>query len=1007
MTLPRLPLAALCSAWLCVVTARAAAAPIPDEFASDGSVVPYPGNSGTVPMLHRNWTTREGLPQDHVRAIVRTRDGFLWVATDAGLARFDGFEFKTYGLRDGLGAVAVLTLLEARDGTLWVGTVGGGLSAVRDGKVIKTYNTADGLPSETIDTIGEDDEGSIWVIEGKGARLKDGRFQPLPPSPVPGDAVPNSIFAASDGTLWVSYHGKGLWCWREGKWTQNLPVGPLYADKFCEDGKGRIWVAENLANLKRLWCREDEKWSQLPALQGLGSHISSIAADADGRVWVSVYRAGIRAFRDGEYLTPITRGTPFGDLAEVVCGTPDGQLWLGSSTRGLFALTPARLKVQLVENGQGNQSANFIGALVNLAPGVLLVGTQGRGSYLMAQSGCGPVEFQADPDRSSFVNTILRRRNGEIWAGGGNGLFSYQDGRMVALPASMKAPAGVWDLHEAADGTVWAGTSNGTLHSIKATARTENFGNKNYPVKGITSQADGTLWAGTRGNGLFAHSGGKWPRYGKADGLQSEVIRFLYTGPDDTLWVGTAGGGLSVKRGARFSTITTAEGLPDDTISQIMEDGEGRLWLGTNRGLAILSKKEVDRLKQGGTGHVYPRVIDRFDGLLSEEFTIVPPTPVGNGQMAFATTQGVAMLKPEDFHADESTPPVLPGEVLLDGRQVAPKDGVTEVPPGVMRIEFRYTGLHFAAPDRLRFRTRLLGLEESWGAAGAARNAEYRNLAPGEYQFEVSASTGNGLWSSVPAVVKLVVRPHFWQTAWFRVLAVALVLGAVIAAVRQRERRKAARRIQQLERQRAVDNERARIARDLHDDVGASLTQVALLSQLARSSLAKRPDRAGKHVQEIFDTAKEVTRSLDEIVWAVNPANDTFESFALFLGAFVQNYSHTAGLRSRFDVPDALPALPLDATVRHHLYLATKEVMHNIAKHAKASEVRMKLTLEPGKFHLVIEDDGQGYDDSAPGAPHADGLLNLQDRLKQLGGSCTRHSRPGEGTSVEMTVPLG
>jgi signal transduction histidine kinase len=160
-------------------------------------------------------------------------------------------------------------------------------------------------------------------------------------------------------------------------------------------------------------------------------------------------------------------------------------------------------------------------------------------------------------------------------------------------------------------------------------------------------------------------------------------------------------------------------------------------------------------------------------------------------------------------------------------------------------------------------------------------------------------------------------------------------------------------------------------------------------------------------VQEIFNTAKEVTRSLDEIVWAVNPANDTFESFALFLGAFVQNYSHTAGLRSRFDVPEALPALPLDATVRHHLYLATKEVMHNIAKHAKASEVRMKLTLEPGKFHLVIEDDGQGYDDTAPGAPDADGLLNLQDRLKQLGGTCTRHSRPGHGTSVEMVVPLG
>ncbi|WP_035609205.1 sensor histidine kinase [Haloferula sp. BvORR071] len=986
--------------------ATAAAQQLPDEFARDGSIIPNPGSIGTLPMLHRNWTTRDGLPQDHVRSIVRTHDGFLWVATDAGLARFDGFEFKTYGLREGLGAVAVLTLLEARDGTLWVGTVGGGLSAIRDGKVVKTYNTADGLPSETIDTIGEDDQGYIWIIEGKGARLKDGRFELLPPLPFAGDQTPGTLFTANDGTLWVGFGGdKGAWSWSQGKWSQSPPKGPPQARKFCQDPKGRIWTVDAGNNL---WCCEDEKWLSFPRAKGLTGDISSLAAGTDGTIWVSFYRSGFRAFRDGEYFTPITRGTPFGDLAEVVRVTPDGQLWLGSSTRGLFALTPAHLKVQLVENVQGSQSANFIGALGNLAPGTLLVGTQGRGFYLMAYSGSAPVESQTDPDHNSFVNSIIHRRNGEIWAGGGGASLAYRDGRMVSLPATFKAPAGVWDLYEAGDGTVWAGTSGGALHAINKIARRETeLGNKGYPIKGITSQADGTIWVGTRGYGLFSKSGGKWPRYGKAEGLQSEVIRFLYTGPDDTLWVGTAGGGLSVKRGERFSTVTTAEGLPDDTISQIMEDGEGRLWLGTNRGLAILSKKEVSQLKQGDTSPVYPRVIDRFDGLLSEEFTIVPPTSMGNGQMAFATTQGVAMLKPEDFHADESTPPVLVEDVLLDGRQVLLKEGATEVPPGVMRIEFRYTGLYFAAPDRLRFRTRLLGLEENWGSASPDRDATYRNLAPGEYTFEVSASTGNGLWSPVPAVVRLIVQPNFWQTAWFRVLATVLVLGAVIVAVRQRERRKASRRIQQLERQQAVENERARIARDLHDDVGASLTQVALLSQLARSSLAKRPERAGKHVQEIFNTAKEVTRSLDEIVWAVNPANDTFESFALFLGAFVQNYSHTAGLRSRFDVPENLPALQLESSVRHHIYLATKEVMHNIAKHAKASEVRMTLTLEPGKFHLVIEDDGQGYDAAAPGVPDADGLINLQNRLKQIGGTCTRRSSPGHGTSVEMTVPLG
>ena len=272
--------------------------------------------------------------------------------------------------------------------------------------------------------------------------------------------------------------------------------------------------------------------------------------------------------------------------------------------------------------------------------------------------------------------------------------------------------------------------------------------------------------------------------------------------------------------------------------------------------------------------------------------------------------------------------------------------------------------------------------------------------------FEVSASTGNGLWSAEPAAVELVFRPRFWQTGWFRALVIVAGIAAVAWAVRQRERRRSSRRIQELERQQAVENERARIARDLHDDVGASLTQVALLSQLARSNLTKRPDRAGQHVQEIFDTAKEVTRSLDEIVWAVNPANDTLESFALFLGAFVQNYSHAAGLRSRIDLPELLPAVPLESSVRHHLYLATKEALHNVAKHADATEIRLRLALEPGAFRLTVEDDGKGFDEDCPGSPDADGLLNLQSRLGQLGGTCTRRSEAGKGTSVEMTVPL-
>jgi signal transduction histidine kinase len=215
------------------------------------------------------------------------------------------------------------------------------------------------------------------------------------------------------------------------------------------------------------------------------------------------------------------------------------------------------------------------------------------------------------------------------------------------------------------------------------------------------------------------------------------------------------------------------------------------------------------------------------------------------------------------------------------------------------------------------------------------------------------------------------------------------------------------RQIAAFERKQAVDAERARIARDLHDDLGSSLTQVALLSELVNTNIATRPDRASKHASEIFTTAQEMTRSLDEIVWAVDPTHDTIERFSIFLGTFMQNYARVAGLHARFDFPESLPARPLPANARHHLYLAIKEVLHNVVKHAEATEVHVALKVEPKWLTLIISDNGKGFDPAKQVfAPGADGLRNLQSRLQQVGGTCTRESAPGKGTLVQMRVPL-
>ncbi len=949
-----------------------------------------------VEMLHRNWNSGDGLPQDRIRTILQTRDGFLWLATDAGLARFDGNAFKNYGLRDGLGAVTVLSLMEADDGALWIGTLDGGVSVMREGRIGKSYPRVEGLPGAASPELAQDMNGDIWAA---GAfRLEGGRFVPGPGK----RQASRLVFRDREGTIWAGYGSRGMARWRDGKWEEGSGGGPRTVNVFAEDAGGRLWIADAE---RRLWQRDGGAWRSWSLPPAMKSWVNSMTAAPDGTLWMAFIREGILGFRDGKFIEPRVEGERFLDLAEVVHATPDGLLWMGSSTSGLYLLVPRRIELATLDGPAANRGANFIGGLVETAPGEFLTGTQGHGFFRWRSGLTEAVEGMRGMNQGLFVNVLLRDRSGAVWTGSGRGLHRFAD--VQRTPPANPLGGNIWDLCEDGEGGLWAGRGDGALYHLPhggRPVRIDYGGSGSVPIKGLALAADGALWIGTRGNGLYRWKDGKSQRFGTADGLGSEVIRSVDAGDDGSVWVGTAGGGLSLWRGRGFLTVTTADGLPDDIVSQVAEDREGRLWVGTNRGIAVIAKDEVARLKEGHPGALHPLIVNRADGLVSEECTIVPPVKMSDGRMAFATNHGFAMLRPEEFRPDETTPPVFIERVRANGREVVPVEGKLKLPPGLERLEIEFTGLHFTAPSRLSFRNRLDGLEKEWGPPGTERRVEYRNLAPGDYRFELAGSTGNGLWTPQPAVLDIGIAPHFWQTLWFKIAAGLSALGLAAALARRRERMLAQRKIERLKREQAIQDERARIARDLHDDVGASLTQVALLSELADSDLSADPELARSHINEIFTTAKEVTRSLDEIVWAVNPAQDTLERFAAFLGTFVQNYARSAGLKGRLDIPGELPDMVLTATVRHHLYLATKEVLHNIVKHAGATSIRLRLALEPRGLRLLVEDDGRGLDDAGRG--EGDGLDNLRKRLGQIGGSCIHRGTPGKGTVVEMTVPL-
>jgi len=954
-----------------------------------------------VEMLFRNWTTGDGLPHNRVRAVTRTRDGFIWLATDGGVVRFDGANFKVFGLREGLMAPIALALQEDDEGALWIGTLGGGLSVLRHGVIERTYTTADGLPSNWISGLGmEPGRGMVVATLSGITRFGNHGFsRPAKDNPAPLPVL--SVVNDGGGVLWGVGWGQYLRTWKDGDWEPDASGGPAKATAICKDPDGRLWAVGD----RLLWVHDASGWTSHQLPDGFTGQPNSVASAPDGTIWTAFHRSGLCGFRDGRFIVPSPGPEYVPDLVETITATDDGQMWI-TTANGLYRMAPRRIHVSTIDDPQSPRVANNLGGLIEHRPGEFIVATQGSGFYQWKDGRASRLSDEPNLGAGVYGNTILKTAGGSVWLGANRGLFEMKpDGSIRRQPVPGGDETPIWALTETPEG-LWIGTGYGQLHLLKdGGLETIPYGGAKEPIKAIVREEDGTLWVGTRGNGLFQRKGGEWKRFGRGNGLVSEIIRTLYVDPAGRLWVGSDGGGLSLWLKDRFVSATTREGMPNDSVSQILMDDDGRLWAGTHRGLAVLDSEALDLIESGRLGDLHPLLINEADGIPAGEFTIVPPLKTTDGRYAFTTVNGFIRLRPADFHPDNSRPEVFIERITANGNPVTPDKERITLPPGTERLEFEFTGLFFSDPERLKFRNRLTNIESGWAYIGSRRATEYRNLEPGTYQFRVEASTGNGLWSATPATVNVVIEPHFWQTVWFKAASIVMAVGLVVLIAMQQERKRSRRRIEALERRQAVDSERARIARDLHDDVGASLTQMALQSQLVERNLTRQPDRAEAYLQDIFKTARTMTRALDEIIWAVNPSHDTLENFISFLGSFMQDYAETSGLRSRFDVPESIPQRVMPPTVRHHLYLAAKEVLHNVVKHAGATEVTLQVKLGGGYCVIIISDNGSGFEEPAE-TIGADGLINMRNRLEQIRGTCTRQSAPGRGTSVEMRVPM-
>jgi len=973
------------------------------------------------------WPIEEGWQQNTVIAITQTRDGYLWLGTYNGLVRYDGVKYTVFDSLHvpGLHNSRVTSLFEDAGGILWIGHETGELTHMSQG-VFEAAPLGRAWPGGAIEAINSDENGDLWLLSDNGIlfRVRDGHQTEAPGGPGPSRKA--SLTKAQNGKLWVVCNGT----------VATLESGRI--SPFAFDAAGPTDFFQNVTSARdgALWTIAGgriRKWGEGRWVADLGTcssgqaSVTSMLETRSGALLVGTLNEGLYLMAPGGQPLHFSRTNGLShDWVRALSEDHEGNLWVGTGG-GLDSLRVR--KVRMLSPPDGWEGRAVLSLSVR-ADGSAWIGTEGAGVYHFEHDDWTRYQYGAGLS-NLFVWSVLETRKGDVYLGTWGGGITHKNGDRFESTAELNTiTAPVLALFESRDGALWVGTATG-VHRYEDGHFNWSAGADKLElpnVRAIAESPDGTMWFGMSGGGLASLKNGVLKQLRKRDGFPSDFVVAITVEPGGTMWIGTSDNGLVRFRDGKSASLNTAHGLPNNAISHVVDDGAGNFWMGCNLGIFRASKAELNDCADGHLKSVRCLRYGKAEGLLAMTSSggFQPGAcKTAQGLLWFPMTRGLAVINPVNVSINAVPPPVAIEDLIVEGEPVdlTPRSrvarnsaGVLEIPPGRQRFEIRFAALSFTAPDKVRFKYRLDGLEPGWMEGSGERVARYSYLPAGAYNFQVNACNNDDVWNDQGTSLSFVVLPEIWQTWWFRSAAVVVGAAAVGGVVLAIARRRVHRKLERLERQRALERERARIARDIHDDLGASLTRITLLSQSARGELAAVPEAAAD-LDQIYGTARELTRAMDEIVWAVNPKHDTLDSLVTYLGRFAQHFLSVAGIRCRLDVPLQLPPLALTTEIRHNVFLALKEALNNAVKHATASEVRIALEVRPPGFVLSIADNGCGFDWNAsqgrgparsdtarPGA--GNGLLNMRRRLEEVGGSVEWDTAPGHGTRVTFIVAI-
>ena len=1014
----------------------------------------------------RRLSIEDGLSQSSVETIVQDHEGFMWIGTEDGLNRFDGYTFKQYRHDpDDPSSISnnnVYRILADREGYLWVGTWTGGLNRYDPRSESFTRYTHDpddphSISSNRIRSIAQDSRGNLWIgtrdaglncLEPGSHRFLRIRHDPDDEASLPSDNV-RCVSAASVDTLWIATNrGFSRYDVKSGEFTHHRaesgnPGSPPSDNvrHILEDRAGILWLS-TAGGLAAYDPRQHliTSYPHDPAdPAGIGTtNIRSVFEDAQGRLWIGTNRGGLIHYDRRENLfqsyvyDQSDPGSLSNDSPHVAYQDASGILWIGTFGGGICTYDPRRERFRPFRY-DGTDTNSLSSPIVwTIAEG------PGRGLWFGTNSEWLSI-YDRRTDRferirhgrhdqagRSYCRALFWDGQGLLWIGGRHNSIETYDpatGDFTVLrhdgSISGQAARNVRAIYQGTSGGVWVGIGNGGLdHLDRATGVFTNFAHlpddpgslSNNVVISLLQDSDGVYWVATS-NGLnrlvFADdtpeaisSGRSLPEITRflhdpddPQSISNSYVLSIHESADGDLWFGTMLGLSRLRKGDREDPVFTRyfmkNGLPSDVVYGILEDDDGRLWLSTNFGISCFDPH---------TGEF--RNYDTRDGLLVNEYNSGAYTRTAAGTFVFGGVNGANEFHPDDL-VDSSyrAPIVLTGFNVFE-EPAAFAESISDLEDVTLSYRDNYFSIEFAsldysASDRNRYAYKLEGLDRDWTQAGTRHFAGYTHVDPGEYTFMVKGTNGDGVWNEDFASIRILITPPFWKTWWF-IGCLAIAVGGGVAFL-------ITFRVRQLL---AIERLRGKIAADLHDDIGAGLTEISIMGEIITQKLpAESRQLVVAETSRIGTTARGLITSMSDIVWLVSPQRDSLYDLISRLSDSYQETMGAANVRFRTQDLRSLRSTRLKMEHRQHLLLIFKEAINNSLKYSDCTEISLEARLQGKKLTVRLVDDGKGFDTTIEST--GNGLPNMNERARRMGGALTIRSSAAGGTLVEYSGSIG